>query len=196
MPLGALMPRLEPYLFLDTETGGLDHTRHSLLTLGMVVGDGPVRVDQREFQIRHKEYSVTASALGVNKIDLVAHDRHAVDPKDAWQGMQTFLTNHFAPDTSIILVGHNIAFDRAFLSTFLRSLGADIEEHFSHRSIDTHAVAAALRDAGRIPAHVSLNSSALFDYFNIAIPVGSRHTALGDAITTFELYWRLVDLVR
>ena len=30
---------VHPYLFLDTETGGLDLDRHSLLSLGLVVGD-------------------------------------------------------------------------------------------------------------------------------------------------------------
>ena len=32
-------PSQQPYLFLDTETGGLDAERHSLLSLGLVVGE-------------------------------------------------------------------------------------------------------------------------------------------------------------
>lgn len=184
------------YLFFDTETGGIDPSRHSLLSMGLVIGKGHQAAAQTEILIRHDSYSVTAGGMKVNRIDLVAHHEQAMEPLQAWEAMQSFLAPHYAPGDRIILVGHNISFDRAFLGVFLNSLGQSMEPRFSHRSIDTHSVASALQDAGRIPNTVPLSSSGLFDHFQIAIPPEKRHTALGDAFGTFELYWRMVELAR
>ena len=70
------------------------------------------------------------------------------------------------------------------------------ESRFGHRSVDTHAVAAALRDAGRLPSGLQLSSTALFAHFGIEVPEEKRHTALGDALATHALYWKLVEAAR
>lgn len=187
---------INKYLFIDTESGGVDPVVHSLLSVAMVVCRDEQIISKVEFFIQQDPYVVTASGLNVNKIDLVAHHERALEPLKAWEAIQSFLAPYFAPNERIILVGHNIAFDRAFLSTFFKSIGKSFESRFSHRSIDTHSIAAALQDAGRIPATVSLSSNGLFEHFKIEVPPEKRHTALGDALATFELYWHLVDLAR
>ena len=95
----------------------------------------------------------------------------------------------------ITLVGHNVAFDRAFLQAWMTANGRSFEPRFSHRVIDTHSLAAALRDAGRLPLE-RLGSDALFAHFGIQVPPEARHTALGDALATFELHWKLQELMR
>jgi len=190
------MDQHTPYLFFDTETGGVDPSQHSLLSMGLVIGGSDQIMAQTEILIRHDTYSVTAGGMKVNKIDLVTHHEQAMEPQQAWEAMEAFLVPYFPPKERIVLVGHNISFDRAFLGGFLKSLGQALETRFSHRSIDTHAVAAALQDAGRIPRAVALTSSSLFDHFQITIPPEKRHTSMGDALGTFELYWRMVALAR
>jgi len=184
------------YLVLDTETGGLDWSRHSLLTLGLVVGDAGGVAEGLEIAVRHEPYVVSGGGMKVNRIDLVAHHEAAFDPPQALEALDAFLTRHFGPDASVTLVGHNIGFDIAFLRAFLETQGRSLEPRFSHRSVDTHAVAAALRDAGRIPSDVKLSSTALFAHFGIDVPEAKRHTALGDALATHALYWKLVELAR
>lgn len=187
---------MNPYLFLDTETGGLDPRRHSLLSLGLVVGE-PGRIGERlEVLLRHETYAVTGGGMQVNRIDLAAHHARALDPPAALAALDGFLGRHFPADAAVVLVGHNIGFDRAFLGAFLEAQGRALEPRFSHRSIDTHSVAAALQDAGRLPAGLRLSSSALFAHFGVAPPEALRHTALGDAEATFALYWKLVEAAR
>ena len=184
------------HLVLDTETGGLDPGRHSLLTLGLVVG-GPGGVTEAlELAVKHEPYVVSAGGMKVNRIDLVAHDASALPPAQVLQALDEFLDRHFEARAQVLLVGHNIAFDIAFLRSFLASQGRDFEARFSHRSVDTHSVAAALQDVGRLPADVKLSSTALFAHFGIDVPDARRHTALGDALATHELYWKLVELAR
>lgn len=191
----------QPMLFIDTETGGLDPSRNSLLSLGLVVGgpgaDGAAEVvNSLEILIRHEPYVVSAGGMKVNRIDLVQHHESALEPAMAVTVLDVFLDQHFPHRCkAITLAGHNIAFDAAFLRTFLEGQGRAFEPRFNHRTVDTHALAAGLRDAGRLPLD-NLGSTALFEHFGIKVPDEKRHTALGDALATFELYWKLVGLMR
>ncbi len=191
----AVDPLKHPYLFLDTETGGLDLDKHSLLSIGLVVGDDGTVRDSLEILIRHEPYVVSAGGMAVNRIDLVQHDKAALDPEAALNALETFCQRHFPEGNPITLVGHNVTFDRNFLAVFFARHHRPLEPRISHRIIDTHSIAAALRDAGRLPIE-SLSSSALFLHFGIVIPEAKRHTALGDALGTFELYWKLVEGLR
>jgi DNA polymerase III epsilon subunit-like protein len=185
-----------PLLFLDTETGGLDPRSHSLLSLGLVVGEGPRVVNSLEILVRHEPYVVSAGGMGVNRIDLVRHSEAALDPPMALAVLEVFLDQHFPHRCQpIVLAGHNVAFDQAFLGAFLAGQGRSLEPRFSHRLVDTHSLAAALRDAGKLDLE-NLSSSALFAHFGILVPEDKRHTALGDALATFELYWKLVERMR
>jgi DNA polymerase III epsilon subunit-like protein len=186
----------QPLLFIDTETGGLDPRQHSLLSVALVVGEGPRVANRLEILIRHEPFVVSAGGMKVNRIDLVQHAAAALDPDMALGVMNVFLDQHFPHLCKpIILAGHNVGFDQAFLGTFLESLGHHLEPRFSHRVVDTHSLAAALRDAGKLPLD-NLGSSALFAHFGIQVPEDKRHTAMGDALATFELYWNLVELMR
>ena len=189
-------PLKHPYLFLDTETGGIDPGRHSLLSLGLVVGDEGAMRHSMEILVKQEPYVVTGGGLKVNRINLVQHDAAALEPVEVLAVLDVFLQQYFpCVNEPITLVGHNVAFDRDFLGVFFAEQGRPLEPRFSHRLIDTHSIAAALRDAGRLDI-ANLSSSALFAHFGIVIPEEKRHTALGDALGTFELYWKLVGLMK
>jgi DNA polymerase III epsilon subunit-like protein len=191
-----IQPLQRPYLFLDTETGGLDPGKHSLLSIGLVVGDEGVVRHSLEILVKHETYVVSGGGLKVNRIDLVKHDAVALEPTEAVAVLDVFLQQYFpCVKEPITLVGHNVAFDRDFLGVFLAEQNRSLEPRFSHRLVDTHSIAAALRDAGRLGVE-NLSSSALFAYYGIEIPEEKRHTALGDALGTFRLYWKLVESMK
>jgi DNA polymerase III epsilon subunit-like protein len=186
----------QPFLFLDTETGGLDPRSHSLLSLGLVVGTGGKVDNSLEILVKHERYVVTEEGMRVNRIDLERHDRAALEPGLALKVLEIFLDQHFPHRCQpIVLAGHNVAMDQAFLRAFLEGRGLSLEPRFSHRVVDTHSLAAGLRDAGKLPLE-DLSSTALFEHFAIHVPGEKRHTALGDSLATFELYWKLVELMR
>lgn len=185
-----------PYLFLDVEAGGLDPRTHSLLSLGLVVGDASGVENRLEILLRHEPYVVSAGGMKVNRIDLVRHTEAALTPDLGLAVLDVFLDQHFPHRCKpITLVGHNIAYDRAFLEAFLASQGRSLEPRFSHRTVDTHSLALGLREAGRLPL-ADLGLSSLLAHFGIAVAEEARHTALGDAEATFQLFWKLVDLMR
>lgn len=182
-------------LVIDTETGGLDPERHSLLSIAAVVWDDCHAVGEIEILVAEPEVSVTAQAMEINRIDLVNHARHAVAPAHALQRLLEFATVHFAFELArrdqIVLAGHNVGFDIAFLRRLCRLAGADYPRIFSHRSLDTASVLRFLSLCGRLPESAAASSEA-FAHFGIAIGEEARHTALGDARATAELLSRLV----
>ncbi|KQV64089.1 3'-5' exonuclease [Caulobacter sp. Root343] len=185
-------------LVIDTETGGLDPDRHSLLSIAAVVWDDGRVAGEIEILVGEAELTVTARALEINRIDLVEHALRAVPPVDALSQLLAFVAEHFRPELAareqIVLVGHNVAFDVSFLRRLCRLAGAAFPVEFSHRILDTASVLRFLSLAGFVPAS-AIASSEAFSYFGVHISDDLRHTALGDARATADLLTHLVGLV-
>ncbi len=178
-------------LFIDTETGGLDPGKHSLLSLALVVWDGGEIIDSREWLIDDGVLAVTAEALAINCIDLEKHRQTARSPQNVMPEILAFIEKHFPGKEKITLAGHNVHFDAAFLKTFFSANNKDFSEFFSHRIIDTSSILHYLYLAGKLKrkAVSSDEAFALFD-----IKVEGRHTALGDALATARLFTQMLRL--
>jgi DNA polymerase III epsilon subunit-like protein len=185
-------------LVIDTETGGIDPDRHSLLSIALVVWEDRTLKGELEVLLAEPELVVTAKALEINRIDLVSHSRQAVSPAKAMEIVVSFINEHFqreiARGEKVVLAGHNIGFDVGFLRRLCRLAGADFERLFSHRVLDTASILRFLSLAGRLPESAAISSNA-FAAFNISFDDGERHTALGDAKATALLLTALVTLV-
>ena len=185
-------------LFIDTETGGLDSTKHSLLSYAMLAWEDGVIVDSLEIFLKSDQYSVTAGALGINNIDLVQHHAKAISPVNAGLTTEAFLSKNFSSDIgygnhytvlqpgSIIIAGHNIGFDKAFL----QAQGFPFTRYFSHRMIDTSGIIKYLYISGKIPQDVSSSNKA-FDFFKVVNE--QAHDALSDAKATAQLFNKLLS---
>lgn len=181
-------------LFLDTETGGLDPQKHSLLSIGIVVWEEDVgALFSDEYYIHSDPYIVTKSAARINHFDESSHQVRAIKPNVVIEKILEIKKQYFNNYTAIPLAGHNIVFDVQFVKQLFLSCGRSYEKTFSHRLVDTYSIIKYLADCKRIPVSVDSSASA-FKYFNI--PVAGRHTALGDAKATMELYIKLVSLVK
>ena len=89
----------------------------------------------------------------------------------------------FAQDT--VLVAHNAAFDMKFLQLQERHTGLV----FNHPVLDTLLLSAVVH-----PAQASHRLEAIAERFNITVL--GRHTALGDAFVTAEVWLRLLPLLQ
>jgi len=186
-------------LVLDTETGGVDSARDSLLALGAVVWrDGEI-LDELALNLLHEPYVVTARALEINGIDLVAHSRTAEPPAMALDRFNAFLAKHFQDQLNqrakLVLAGHNIGFDVRFLRQFYLGADAEFDEIFDRHTIDTASLLHYLALAGLVPDDL-VGSDRAFRYFNVSFDPEERHTALGDARATARLLTELVERLR
>jgi DNA polymerase III epsilon subunit-like protein len=180
-------------LFIDTETGGLNPDKHSLLSLAMVIWEDMEIIDSQELLINDGLLSVTKEALSVNRIDIEKHKLSAISPSQAIEKIFLFIGKHFPQQGKITLAGHNVHFDAGFLRSFLSRNNKDFNKYFSHRIIDTSSILYYLYLSGRIE-YKAVSSDEAFDLFGIK--VDGRHTAIGDALATAELFTKLLSLIK
>ena len=184
--------KADKILFIDTETGGIDPASHSLLSLALVVWKELEVRASIEILVNDGVLNVTEKALEINGINLSEHKKKAVSPVLALQQVDQFLDLHFSRDEKIILGGHNINFDVNFLNAFLTRNGYNFQQRFSHRFVDTSSILFYLYLTGKMKRKLTASQDA-FDYFGITVP--GRHTSLGDAVATAQLFSKLVSIL-
>ena len=180
-------------LFIDTETGGLNPRKHSLLSLAMVIWEDMEIVDSQELLINDGMLSVTREALSINKIDLEKHKESALPSPIAIEKILLFISKHFPNNSKITLAGHNVHFDAEFLKVLFTAHNKDFSEYFSHRIIDTSSILYYLYLSGHINQR-AISSDQAFDLFGIKVE--GRHTAIGDAIATAKLFTILLKVIK
>lgn len=196
-------------LFVDTETGGLDPTKHSLLQIGLVCYDLEKRkiLAQKKINIKHDEYAVTARAMEINGLNLTYLDKNGVDAWDALRQVMSFLEDNFLmemqltgdrdvvgarPVKPIVMVGYNLILDKGMLYKLFDEFGICLDSWISYRSIDTMSLLFVLRFLGKIPAEVD----GLFEaaqYFGITQL--RPHDALDDCLTTIQVFEKCMNLL-
>ncbi len=184
---------LDSVIVFDTETGGLDPLIHSVLSIGLVSYDGTRR---QEIFVREPEIFSHPRSMQVNGIDLDWIRANGVSPREAVSEVEAFLkaVAPKRPRRPAMMVGHNVAFDLAYMRRLYSLASVPIPREFSHRSIDTHTLLWSLVATGTLPNDVT-SSDGAFAYFQIEPPPEARHTALGDAIATRDLLEHLLSLI-
>jgi len=167
-----------PAVSLDTETTGLDVRRDRLVSVAGVVLHGermfPAVTFDRLVNPGQRIPPVSTSIHGITNAmvaDAVGYPAVAAD-------LLAFCGGR-------VWIGHNIGFDVAILRREARLAGLPWRDPVH---LDTLRLFAALRP--RAP-DVELDAVAL----ELAVDVSGRHTALGDALMTAEVYRRLLPLL-
>lgn len=170
-------------LVIDTETGGLDAKKHSLLTIGLAVYEDGKIIEEQEYFVKHKEYVITPKALEVNKINIIEHDSMALPSNIIIQEIITFMYRHFGTDKPVI-AGHNIEFDNGFMDKLFKDENELWYNYVSHRKIDTCSLINYLMITGKIDLK-SASLESCIEYFKIETE--ERHTAKDDVRATIKL---------
>jgi DNA polymerase III epsilon subunit-like protein len=168
--------------FIDIETTGLNVILHEIIEIGCVITTPDFKVLE-EFELKIKPEHIEnadRAALKVNGYD-PADWRDAGSLKDAVKKLS-------AKVIDCIMIGHNVAFDSAFLESAFAKTNIKNTMHF--HKLDTVSIAWA-----------KLHREPDLDHFSLR-ELGSRfgiknkraHTALSDARATFELYKKLMEL--
>jgi DNA polymerase-3 subunit epsilon len=172
-PLAAL-----PALVLDTETTGLDPTRDRIVSLGAVRLHGTRLYRNRVLDLLiNPGRQIPAVSTAVHGIsDLM------VLPAPAYTEVAPKIMAALA---GVAVIGHHTTFDLAVLRHASKAVGVDWQDP---PWLDTALLYSALHPEAR-----------LFDLDTVAealgVPIHGRHTALGDALATGELYLRLLPLL-
>ena len=166
------------YTVFDTETTGLDPSAgDEIISIGAVrIVNGRLLAGERFEQLIDPRRPLQAASMKI----------HGILP-EALRGQPTIdrvlpAFHKFCEDT--VLVGHNVAFDMRFLQLKEDPTGV----RFTQPVLDTLLLSALLHE--NLAAH---QLEAVAERFGIS-PAG-RHTALGDAVMTGEVFLKMIPLL-
>jgi len=180
-------------LFIDTETGGLDPEKHSLLSVGFVVWDSARgKCYSAEYHLKNEKRQITKTAQRINKLS-DSDFTDAIAPHTLIEKFEIIKELYFSDYAAIPLAGHNTQFDVQFIKKMFKDNRRSFDKIFLHRIVDTYSILKFLQDGGIITE--AINSSAqAFKFFGITVE--GRHTALGDAEATMKLYEEMLQLLQ
>ena len=166
------------YTVFDTETTGLNPSQgDEIIQIGAarVVNNKLLKQECFE-QLVDPKRSIPEATIPI----------HGISP-DMVKGQPTIdqvlpAFHAFAQDT--VLVAHNAAFDMRFLQLKEHQTG----QVFDHPVLDTLLLSAVVH-----PNQDSHRLEALSERFNV--PIVGRHTAMGDAMVTAEVFVKLIPLL-
>jgi DNA polymerase-3 subunit epsilon len=166
------------YTVFDTETTGLEPSAgDAILQIGaMRIVAGKLRRDEGYEQLVNPQRDIPAVGIAIHGIEpAMVADAPTIDAV-----LPTF--HAYAQDT--VLVAHNAAFDMRFLELQRERTGVAFEQPV----LDTLLLSAVVH-----PAQASHRLEAIAE--RLGVPILGRHTAMGDAMVTAEVFMKLVPLL-
>lgn len=158
----------KPFVWVDTETTGLDETKHEIIDIAIirVTPDGSESVFNSKIRMDFPE-NAEPRALEINGYTQAAWEG-APSAQEVFQSIHDrgLLAN-------CILAGHNVSFDARFINATFKRLGFTFE--VDYHLYDT--VTLALAYLKTWVSSVSLEPVCVA----LGIPVNNHHTALADA---------------
>lgn len=177
------------YLFLDTETGGIGLDK-SLLTIGLVFTDEEFNVVY-DYHARVKPddgiYNVSATALEINKINLVEHDKLALTCKETG-GILYNILKEYSKDGKIIVFGKNVYFDLTHIwdKIIKRSTW---EQFCSYQIVDLTSIWKFLELTKKVPKLEKTSLSDIANYLKLdCFNTNYMHEAIYDATITMRCF--------
>lgn len=166
------------YTVFDTETTGLDPSGgDEIIQIGAVrILHGRLLREERYEQLVDPQRPLSPESIAVHGI---TPDRLRGQPR-----IDAVLPRFHAFAAETVLVGHNVAFDLRFLQLKEARCGLRFEQPV----LDTLLLSAVLH-----PNHDSHRLEAIAE--RMGLGVVDRHTALGDALLTAQIFLRMIPLL-
>ena len=183
------------FVLVDVETTGFDEKKHQILEVGILVIKNMEVVAELEVKVKHKEYVITAGAMKSNCINIIEHEKEAIEEKEATELILKFLNNNKAEEEEgYIVIGQNVAFDIRFLEDmFLRCyLIKEYRKVISYRNLDLMQLALIKNIEGKIELEKQ-DLDHILSKLDIKIPV-NRHRALVDCKLEYQAMIKLLNL--
>lgn len=174
----------------DTETGGLDTTKHSVLSLGALVGDLDTGEVIESFETLIKlptinSYIVTAKALEINKLSVAQCFKDGISPSDAVAKLSDLYINNGCQ----LVGGHNFDYDIEMISyQLMESTPSEFKRLFTYRKVDTCNLIQLF--VGNIASGASLSKTIEALNIDVSDIKGSYHGALFDSMCSFRIMHR------
>lgn len=179
-------------LFLDLETSGVEPSKHSILSIGMVIADNGLENCQTFYEeIRYDELVITPEAIAINnfgfqsqtgRVPLETVDTKAFD----------FVRKNFTKNVKPMVIGLNVGeFDLLFINRHMPKLASLLER----RSVNLNSLIYLLADIKsldflKLKESLSDEATILVNQLKLGV---KKHNALYDAFFHLSLYFLIKD---
>ncbi|HLE09856.1 MAG: hypothetical protein A2504_10935 [Bdellovibrionales bacterium RIFOXYD12_FULL_39_22] len=191
------------FLVVDTETGGLDCGRHSLLEIGAYL----FNLSGEKISTYHAILSLDEARANYDKksslyaLKLNHHGTEGRNGEEVGHKSNRQIADEFVAwllnvsrEYKPILVGQNIKFDIGFIDNFLLEHGyEEWSSIFGNNQVDTVAMAYHLQLCQKIKT-TKLSLANLASEFGIENK--KAHTALADIDTTAQVFIKMLNLIK
>jgi len=185
------------YLYLDTETTGLNPVINDIIELGAIIEVKGERKEEfkavcRPFNMK----SISRKALETNQHTMDMIETYP-DPKEVFKKFILFLGKYFNGkdfNNRYVLVGQNVDFDKRFLKAFFHKCGYDeyaFNKVIHYQSIDLLGLSFLLRAKGLIP-NGKLKLEVMTKLYGIK--QAKEHDALEDIRSTYDILKKIEKL--
>lgn len=181
------------FWLVDTETTGLYADKNQMIEVGMMAIDDDMRILSSDaFFIKHKEYTIDAKALKVNRIDLEMVDRMGITESEAADRILQFVHKNKPENDRLVFMGQNCGFDESFIKKLFENVGK-LEEYnkaVGYHKFDLMEVAMYENVKGKVRLeHYNLDSIATA--LGITLPQ-NRHRAIYDCLTELQCFQKFL----
>ncbi len=186
------------YLALDNEMGGIG-LEYSLLTVYLAALDKDFKkISSLYLYLKPNDeiYRVCGRAMGINKINLVEHDKIAITYKEGGTKLYNWLKEMSNDGKNLLTpIGHGIYGDVELIIHNLISRGS-WEKFTSYRKLDTQAVVQFLKAAGVFTEDISGSLDSLATHFKLHNDINKLHDAEYDTDLTIGVLKELIKLTK
>ncbi len=180
-------------LVYDTETGGLDSTKHSVFSVGALVGDLDTGEILDMFEAYHKLPSIDDYVYGDKAVEI-----HGITPHEAFtkgkttEEIQELFSDLWHNNGAAIIGGHNEPFDRRFMSEqIFHCSQQEFEANFTYRALDSLPVLRLYTGHDNVASGASLGQAVKALKIDMTDHGKNKyHAALFDSICTFRVLHR------
>lgn len=175
---------------MDTETGGLDPKKHSVFSVGALVGELDTGEIIESFEAYNKLDKVSDYVFESKAIEV-----HGITPGEAWtkgiptEELRDKFTDLYYNNSAMILGGHNPGFDvRMMAHQIFKIEPQEFEANFTYRSLDSLPLIRLLAGNEEIKSGSALKQTIKMMSINMdEFGKGKFHTALFDSICCFKI---------
>lgn len=185
---------------VDTETTGLDPNKNeiwqiAILPLNSLIKPHPEFIPFYADMKINKPENIDKNAIKMNRLEFAQRQQRATDPFTCADMFDTWFDSFNLPlYKKIVPLAQNWPFDRSFIIKWLGLASFEYSFHPVYR--DTMAVSAFIRDQQEFRSEKITfpQNNLTFLCARLGIKNEKPHDALQDAITTAEVYRRLLTL--
>lgn len=195
------------YFLVDVETGGLDESRCSLLSVfGYLLDDELTIKEEISLLVKPDDgfYQLEAKAMEINAINIAEHDLLAITETEAANKLFDFfhinkIKLRIPENEKMVFAGHNPDLDKRFLKRLMKKVSLSFlkkytwDDWFTNRVLDTGAVAQFMKLTRDIPKDCNGSLAQLCKFYGI--PHVNAHDAKADVNMTLKVLKSMIEHV-